>query len=497
MQKAFDNILEGLLPEGKTALLAVSGGMDSICMADLFLGSALHPIIAIAHCNFHLRGDESDSDAALVQNLAESNGIMFHKADFDTESYARQHSMSIEMAARELRYDWFASLCKENGYYTVSVAHNANDNAETLMLNLLRGTGLRGLSGMKPMSEVAVSRKELSGVRLIRPLLSFTRAQIAEHIRTRALAYHDDRTNAETIYKRNKIRHRIFPVLESLNPSFLQTFAREMRTFGQENEIAEDYFIEARARVNADVSGDECLRVNADALRNERHGEYVLFRLLEPYGFRGRSLDAIAKLVAEAGTFSGKEFKSQDHRILTSGKYLIVKPLASRITPVHSRRPITQNIIREHDVCTIIEGPAKYVFNGFRINVHETEASQDAVAKARSLSAKSVIAADASALPFPFLVRSWRDGDWMRPLGTHGRKKLSDIFTDMKLSIDDKAAALVIVLPALGRDKTTPAGEHVAGVCGYASGRFWCRIDEAVKATPGTSSLMCLSVETI
>ena len=177
MQKAFDKILKGLLPEGETALLAVSGGVDSMCMAELFRISMSHPSFAVAHCNFHLRGDDSDSDASLVRKWAEDAGVPFHQADFDTEEYAASHSMSIEMAARELRYDWFARLCKDKGYYGVSVAHNANDNAETLILNLLRGTGLRGISGMKEMSEVAVSNDGLAGVRLIRPLLGFTREQ--------------------------------------------------------------------------------------------------------------------------------------------------------------------------------------------------------------------------------------------------------------------------------------------------------------------------------
>ena len=498
MQKAFDKIIEGLLPKGETALLAVSGGIDSVCMANLFLNSSVHPHIAIAHCNFHLRGEESDSDEELVREWALRNGLRFHKADFDTEGYASEHSLSIEMAARELRYDWFAGLCVENGYYAVSVAHNANDNAETLMLNLLRGTGLRGISGMRPVSEVAVSQKDLSGVRLIRPLLSFTRAQISEYVSAHSLEYHNDRTNEETVYKRNCIRHRVFPVFDELNPSFLRTFSREMRIFTQENAIAEDYFKSVAARVNADVTGDECLRVNADALRAEIHWEYVLFRLLEPYGFKAGSLDAVIRLVESGGTFSGREFRSQGYRILTSGREIVVKRAAGRI-PVHLAGIQRRGIISENDVCIVIEGSSEYMFGGHRINVSVSEAGENAVAQARRLASESVLAADSSALACPFLVRGWRSGDWMRPIGTRGRKKLSDLFTDLKLSIDEKSDALVVVLPALNRslDDKSPAGEHVAGVCGYASGRFWCRIDEAVKAGPGTSSLVCLSVSII
>ena len=505
MQKAFDKIIEGLLPRGETALLAVSGGIDSICMASLFLESSVHPSFAIAHCNFHLRGEESDSDEALVREWASRHGVRFFKADFDTEGYAAGHSISIEMAARELRYDWFATLCKENGFYAVSVAHNANDNAETLMLNLLRGTGLRGLAGMKAVSEVAVTGAELSGVRLIRPLLTFTRAQISDYVAANALDYHDDRTNDETVYKRNCIRHRIFPVMESLNPSFLRTFSREMQVFAQENAIADDYFTSVSAKVNAPVSGDECIRINADALRKERHWEYVLFRLLEPYGFKSRSLDAVIRLIESGETFSGKVFWSQDYRILTTGKFLIVKksvksPVEGEDTTVRmgARGRIGRTFL-DNATCIVIEGPSEYRFGGYGVGVSVTEAGEDAVACARRLAAESVLVADSSALTFPFLVRGWRDGDWMRPIGARGRKKLSDMFGDLKLGIDEKSAALVVVLPALNRglDDKNPAGEHVAAVCGYASGRFWCRVDEAVKVRPETSSTLCLSVRII
>ena len=157
IQKSFDRTIVGLVPEKETALLAVSGGIDSICLASLFLNSSAGRRFAVAHCNFHLRGEDSDSDEALVAAWCGRNGVRYHKADFDTEQYASSHNISIEMAARELRYDWFASLCRDNGYYGVAVAHNANDNAETLILNLLRGTGLRGVTGMQVETVVPVT----------------------------------------------------------------------------------------------------------------------------------------------------------------------------------------------------------------------------------------------------------------------------------------------------------------------------------------------------
>ena len=308
IQKSFDRTIVGLVPEKETALLAVSGGIDSICLASLFLNSSAGRRFAVAHCNFHLRGEDSDSDEALVAAWCGRNGVRYHKADFDTEQYASSHSVSIEMAARELRYDWFASMCKDNGYYGVAVAHNANDNAETLILNLLRGTGLRGITGMQVETVVPVTRDELSGVRLLRPMLSFSREQIEEYVAANALEYHDDRTNAETVYKRNRIRHLVFPVFESLNPSFLTTFAREMNAFSEVQEIADDYFISVREIVCEPAGKDELLRVNAVRLCGLKHYKYVLYRLLEAYGFRDRLLEPVVRLLESGKTFSGKVF---------------------------------------------------------------------------------------------------------------------------------------------------------------------------------------------
>lgn len=487
MQKEFDKILVGLIPEGETALLAVSGGADSICMAELFAHSSWKGDIAVAHCNFHLRGEESDADAKLVRCWAASHGVVFHSVDFDTELYASEHSQSIEMAARELRYDWFASLCLKHGYYAVSVAHNANDNAETLMLNLLRGTGLRGITGMKPVSNVPVSQQSLEGVRLVRPLLAFSRDRINAFVNECHAEYHDDRTNAETIYKRNKIRHLVFPVFESLNPSFLKTFGREMRAFAQENAIAEDYFNAAKPRVCAMPEPGECLRVNVSALRKETHWEYILYRLLEPFGFRSATLDPVMSLLNSDGTFSGKEFIAQGYRILTAGDFFIVKK-----SEVGGRRGRISGLpqVVESEVCMTVEGESLYSFRNCRLEVSLRSAEGDASAVARRLAASSVLAADAEKLKFPFLIRGWNSGDWMRPIGTGGKKKLSDIFSDMKLNVDEKDEAVVIVSP--GIDGKNTAGEHVAAVCGYASGRFYCRVDEAVKATSGTACLVCL-----
>lgn len=637
IQKSFDRTIVGLVPEKETALLAVSGGIDSICLASLFLNSSAGRRFAVAHCNFHLRGEDSDSDEALVAAWCVRNGVRYHKADFDTEQYASSHNISIEMAARELRYDWFASLCRDNGYYGVAVAHNANDNAETLILNLLRGTGLRGVTGMQVETVVPVTRGELSGVRLLRPMLSFSREQIEEYVAANSLEYHDDRTNAETVYKRNRIRHLVFPVFESLNPSFLTTFAREMNAFSEVQEIADDYFISVRESVCEPAGKDELLRVNAVRLCHLKHYKYVLYRLLEAYGFRDRLLEPVVRLLESGKTFSGKVFEAPGYELITAGECLIVRtaarvvterPVISELADVHGDRanvqgdlrggvtvgtPVgvqggkrgsvmvgkwggTQNgaqvdkqsgapggaqvdeqggesspvasenhvlgecfglagrdsasitssfvgpglsysglagrgsarrsrgmlmtcgtVINENEACSVVRTTGEYVFDDFRVNVSVSEAGADPVADAKSLAREGIAAFSSEALTLPFLLRGWQNGDWMRPVGLNGRKKLSDIFTGLRLSIEEKSRALVIVLPGSasegagrgdsssdvsdseasrrGADKIgTDAvrGVRVAGVCGYVSGRFFFRVDESVMVTPATASILKL-----
>lgn len=637
IQKSFDRTIVGLVPEKETALLAVSGGIDSICLASLFLNSSAGRRFAVAHCNFHLRGEDSDSDEALVAAWCGRNGVRYHKADFDTEQYASSHNVSIEMAARELRYDWFASLCRDNGYYGVAVAHNANDNAETLILNLLRGTGLRGITGMQVETVVPVTRNELSGVRLLRPMLSFSREQIEEYVAANSLEYHDDRTNAETVYKRNRIRHLVFPVFESLNPSFLTTFAREMNAFSEVQEIADDYFISVRESVCEPAGKDDLLRVNAVRLCHLKHYKYVLYRLLEAYGFRDRLLEPVVRLLESGKTFSGKVFEAPGYELITSGECLIVRkaaqvvpdsPVVSERVDVHGDRanlqgdlrggvtvgtPVgvqvgkrgsvmvgkwggTQNgvqvdkqggapggaqvdeqggesspvasenhgleecfglvgrgsasitssfvgsglsysglagrgsarrlrgtlmtggtVINENEACSVVRTTGEYVFDDFRVNVSVSEAGADPVADAKSLAREGIAAFSSEALTLPFLLRGWQNGDWMRPVGLNGKKKLSDIFTGLKMNIEEKSRALVIVLPGsagegaesgdsssdvsdsgsskrgadnIGTDAVR--GVRVAGVCGYVSGRFFFRIDESVMVTPATVSILKL-----
>ena len=508
MEKSFERIAGGLISQGETVLLAVSGGIDSMCMAELAYRCGYD--FAVAHCNFHLRGEESDGDEALVREWAESRGVRFHRADFDTEAYARKYSVSIEMAARDLRYDWFLEVCEQNGYQVLAVAHNANDNAETLILNLLRGTGLRGLTGMRADGNVPAPGGE--NVRMIRPLLGFSRKEIEDYAASAGVKYREDHTNRETVYKRNKLRHDVFPVFEEINPSFLNTFAREMEVFAQENKIAEEYFLLNAGDVIEPVLEGERLRINVERLLSVRHWRYVLYRLLEKYGFRNRRLEPVIRLLESGETLSGKVFEAPEFRLVTEPGMLVVKELRQdrpSVSPVRFRSgPASgafSGMLSENESCSVVRTDGRYEFDGMRFSV-STAAGEDPVSKARDLAARGVLAFDSGTLKMPFIVRTWRSGDWIRPMGMKGKRKLSDIFTDLKIGRDAKSRALVIVSPELsgvaaldnasapeyeaaGNEK---AGEHVAAVCGYSSGSFFCRIDEAVRISGSSTSVIYL-----
>lgn len=288
-------------------LLAVSGGVDSMYLAnrarELFPGSCF----AVAHCNFRLRGAESDGDEAFVRNWCEENGMQLYVSGFDTREYASSHGISIEMAARDLRYGWFAKLCSEEGFDAVAVAHNANDNAETLMLNLLRGTGSKGLRGMSG---------NCAGI--LRPLLGTTRAEIEEWMKSRGLDWREDSSNSLNDVKRNRIRNEVFPVFSRINPSFVSTLNRDMEHFSQVDDIAEDYFR------NSGLNMDD--GVDLRTLKSFKHWEYLLYRLLEPYNLSEETFGKLVELLKSDRTVSGKVFQSPTHIVRIRLKKILAEP---------------------------------------------------------------------------------------------------------------------------------------------------------------------------
>ncbi len=469
-------------------LLAVSGGIDSMCMADMYGRAGAD--FAVAHCNFHLRGADSDADAEFVEGWAREHGVRFFRADFDTEAYASEHGVSIEMAARELRYSWFAQVAAENGFDAVAVAHNANDNAETLILNLLRGTGLRGLRGISPISPLPAgycpencpapqdpphckqwvppsydaeggtnfqgsTPPERGPVLLLRPMLGMTREEIEEYARKNGVEYREDRTNAEVEYKRNRIRNAVFPEFAKINPSFVRTLNEDMERFAQAEDIVEDYFREAEDKVLIDN------KIDVGALLGLRHWRYVLYRLLEPLGFHQDTLKSVQKLLEDyaadgEGTFAGKRFLSPTHVLETASGTMTFR---TRVEAVP-----------EEDV--VVEGPGEYALRGRTVRIEILSVPTDIMLKQPA----GTLICDAAALPFPFTLRGWRAGDWMRPFGMGGKaKKISDLFTDSKFSLSDKESAVVVYSPVLDKG----GDGHVAAVAGL-------RMDEALRVAKGS-----------
>ncbi len=456
MHGRFTSVLQGLLPDGSGAvLLAVSGGADSRCLAELFLRSG-RPF-AVAHCNFRLRGEESDGDQAFVQTWCAEHGIPCHVKAFDTAVYAREHGVSIEMAARSLRYAWFDSL----DYGVVAVAHNANDNAETLLLNLLRGTGLRGLTGMRPSGPLPVPG---SAKKLIRPLLGFSRAEIEAFLRREGISWREDRTNAEDDARRNLLRHHVFPQLEALNPAFIQTLGRDMARFSQAADVLDDYVSEYAFLVEEGTPA----RIDVPGLLSRPHWKYLLYRFLEPYSFPEAVLADLTASLESYGRapFAGKTFLSPTHRLVTAPARLEVLPLSPAPVPVRTE---------------VLRGGGLYAFGPQRLQVEVFDRPDGFETR----QAAGVLVADAEALPFPLLVRPWQEGDWMVPFGMRGRKKLSDLFTDLKYSIPRKEAALVAVVPGWNAPDT--AGERVAALLGQ-------RIDTRLSVRPATRRIVRLTL---
>ena len=459
-------------------LVAVSGGVDSMCLADLFLKNFGSGSFALAHCNFQLRGEESDGDQLLVQRWADENGIRIHTISFDTENYAVKNGVSIEMAARELRYSWFLQLCRDNGYAAVAVAHNANDNAETLILNLLRGTGLRGLGGMSLISEIPTADSSEYSPVLIRPILECSRKMIEGYAFAHKISYREDSTNASSDYKRNRIRNEVFPIFEKINPSFIRTLNREIGYFAEASEIVDDY-CESNAiigQLSQTSDNDKVLcTIPIPELLSHRHWRYLLYYMLEPYGFSAAALASIESLLESDRTISGKKFESPTHELTTERTNLCIRPISADKSSVleHGSDGLFADAVME------VRGPGIYNFNGSRWQVEAQERTPDMELK----QPQGTLIADADRLRFPFVCRRWRQGDWMIPFGMKGRKKVSDIFADQKYTSVQKTDSVMIV-DCFGE---LAEQQHIAGILGL-------RMDDRYKITPTTRSIIRITL---
>ena len=425
-------------------LLAVSGGVDSMCLADLWVRAFGADSCALAHCNFNLRGEDSDADEALVTAWAGEHGVRIHKVSFDTVQYASQNGVSIEMAARELRYRWFGDLCKEYGYCAVAVAHHADDNAETLVLNMVRGAGIKGLTGMKPVSPLpCLSRhcEERSDVAILRPLLTFTRKQIEGHVFARKVPYREDKTNSSVEYRRNSVRHEVFPLFERMNPSYVRTLNREMAYLKDASDIVDQWCRSQLPHVIVNQDAPHCivnrgaphviarsgatwqsppLKISTNALLAIPQWRYLLYYILEPYGFNSAVLESLEALLLSDRTVSGKRFESGEYILrMERGHMLVSRKIAGQAG--NDATPVIPGLIG--DPFTVVRIPGAYHHCGQRLAVEVLPWTSDMSLKQPA----GTLVFDAEKLTFPFVLRSWRNGDWMIPFGMRGKKKLSDL----------------------------------------------------------------------
>ena len=440
-------------------LVAVSGGMDSMCMAHLFHETFGASEFAIAHCNFNLRGEESDGDEQLVRKWAEERGIRCHSVSFETEIYAQNHGLSIEMAARELRYRWFAELCAAYGYSSVAVAHHAEDNAETLILNMVRGAGLKGMTGMKAVSDIPCQSSTVQAM-LMRPMLEFSRKQIEGYVLRYKIPYRTDSSNMSVEYRRNRIRHEVFPVLRKLNPSFVATFNREMAYLSDASEIVDQWCRDAVEKVAVYSGQQDEVRISIKNLRSFRQWRYLLYHILEPYGFNSAVLSSLEDLLDSDRTVSGKRFLYDSYQLVTEREELVVSKLEK---------------IEEQPAELIVEKPGIYSFNGVTFGVEVCPWTQDMPLKQQD----GVQIFDASQLRFPIVFRRWKTGDWMIPLGMRGKKKISDVFTDMKYDSARKKKAVILV----GNQDSSSDNQRVAAL-------LWVRTDLSCKVGDRTETII-------
>ena len=433
-----------LVAEGDKLILALSGGIDSMVLEDLLLKAKVE--FVAAHCNFHLRGEESDGDDWFVRKFAENRGIQCFVKHFETEKYAEKHGISIEMAARDLRYAWFEQLRKQLGYDKIVVAHHADDQAETFFINLLRGAGLRGLKGMQPQNGV-----------IIRPLLWASREQIRQYAIENQITWREDHTNAESVYLRNKIRNQLLPVFDELHSEARQGLYKSLEHLASENELYRELLKEKLEQI-VERDGD-VQRLPYSALVSGAVGPstgsgtsvfsfQLLFEWLRHYGF---NTDQCRFIYESIGTGVGNQYCSPTHKVVI-GRYDL---------QLFERKENTNEEIQ-------IEIGEEEILSPVHLHFSKLEKTADFVLDKSSEMAQL----DFDKIRFPLTLRHWQHGDRFHPLGMKGSKLLSDFFVDQKFTEWQKQHVWLLV----------SAEGDILWVVGQ-------RIDDRYKVTAETKSV--------
>jgi tRNA(Ile)-lysidine synthase len=409
MLKQFQKHIDANLPflKENKLLLAISGGKDSVSLA--FLLKELGFDVAFAHCNFQLRADASDADEIFVMNLAKKMNLEVYIKHFETEKYAKNNGISIQMAARDLRYTWFDALAEEKHFDYILTAHHQDDVLETFLLNLVRGTGLKGLTGIP----------EKNG-KIVRPLLPFSRAEISQYCLDNAISWREDTSNASTKYSRNKLRHDVIPVLKSMNPNLMISFQNTLKHLKSSQSIINttvenlkndtDFFTKKNGIITFPI-------VNWLKLPNYKA---LFYEVLMPYGFTAWD-DIFNLFKAQSGT----AIFSSTHRLLKDRKMLFLTK---------------NNVVSTNDFFLIDENDKSLELTNSQWKLETINNSDEILEKY-----KNIALIDKKMLKFPLEVRIWQKGDYFYPLGMQGKKKISKFYKDEKLSLLEKEKTYLLV----------------------------------------------------
>lgn len=421
-------------------LLAVSGGIDSVVMAHLFQRAGYQ--FGIAHCNFQLRGDDADQDALFVKHLADQLNVPFYTIAFETERLAEEQKKSIQLLARELRYDWLESIRQQNSYQYLATAHHLNDSVETVLYNFVKGTGIRGLSGIP-----------IRNKKIIRPLLFTTSSEIQAFAQSHGIQWREDSSNASDKYARNLIRHQIIPVFQKLNPAFDKTAAQNIDRL---KEI-EFLYLDALERLKGLYvkEQNDQIQIDLHPINNHPAKATLLYEWLRPYGFMN---DQIDQLLQPGKTVSGRQFYSTSHRLVTHRDLIIVEAIkeSNRLNNTTFQLDNERNKVKTID---------------FTIELK----LEDRPDKVPSSLKEAWL--DTANIQFPITVRKWKAGDRFQPLGMNGQhQSVQDFLTNQKLSLFEKERVWVAL-----------SGDKIAWVIGH-------RISGAFKIVPSTRKCIHLSV---
>jgi len=378
-------------------LIAVSGGIDSVVLTHLCHALGLN--FSLAHCNFNLRAEESHKDEAFVLELAEALDVEVFIQNFDTEAYAKAHKRSIQMAARELRYDWFKELAEQLQFDYILTAHHADDNLETFLINFTRGTGLNGLTGIPMIKN-----------NIVRPLLSFSRAQIETFAKKENILWREDASNASRKYLRNKLRHEVVPILKEINPQLLDSFQNTLVNLNDTADIVEESLdaFSKRAIQSIDKFG---ITYKISEFKKVHNPKAYLYEIFKGYGFTEWN-DIVNLLEAQ----SGKLVRSNSHRLIKHRDFLILTDLGNS---AQSKEALFIN-----ELANDIETPIG------ELSFENVEGLFDV--------SKSTIFVDKDVLKFPLEFRLWKEGDIFQPIGMTGKKKISKYLKDEKVSLVEK-----------------------------------------------------------